>query len=148
MYISKFQNIISVTETNIAITAPTPALIPNTLTIRVNTSSIVSGMVNSDTEILTGSANFNTLAMALIEKSASKTIEADLACLFRLGKRERIPRPIIAPCNSPIPITTEKVIKKFCSASSSIFKVIPTTRKLKMYLGIRVTKLTLTFNAH
>ena len=40
-------------------------------------------MVNSDTEILTGSANFNTLAMALIEKSASKTIEADLACLFR-----------------------------------------------------------------
>ena len=95
-------------------------------------------MVISDTEILTGSANFNTLAMALIEKSASKTIEADLACLFRLGKRERIPRPIIAPCNSPIPITTEKVIKKFCSASSSIFKVIPTGRKLKMYLGIRV----------
>ena len=136
--LANFKNIISVTETNIAITAPTPALIPNTLTIRVNTSSIVSGMVISDTEILTGSANFNTLAMALIEKSASKTIETDRACFFRLGKRERIPRPIIAPCNNPIPITTEKVIKKFCSARSSIFKVTPTNRKLKMYLGIRV----------
>ncbi len=95
-------------------------------------------MVNLDTEILTGSANFNTLDTALTEKSTSKTIETALACLFRLGKRERIPRPIIAPCNSPIPITIEKVIKKFCSASSSIFKVIPTSRKLKMYLGIGV----------
>ena len=87
---------------------------------------------------MTGSANFNTPDIALIEKSASKTIETDRACFFRLGKRERIPRPIIAPCNNPIPITTEKVIKKFCSARSSIFKVTPTNRKLKMYLGIRV----------
>ena len=136
--LANFKNIISVIETNIAITAPTPALIPNTLTISDNTSSIVSGMVNFDTEILTGSANFSIPDMALIEKSANKIIETARACLFRLGKRERMPRPIIAPCNNPIPITTEKVIKKFCSASSSIFKVIPTNRKLKMYLGIGV----------
>ena len=136
--LANFKNIISVIETNIAITAPTPALMPNTLTIKANTSSIVSGIVNLDTDILTGSANFSTPDIALIEKSASKTIETDRACFFRLGKRERIPRPIIAPCNNPIPITTEKVIKKFCSARSSIFKVIPIGRKLKMYLGMRV----------
>ena len=136
--LANFKNIISVIETNIAITAPTPALMPNTLTIKASTSSIVSGIVNLDTDILTGSANFSTPDIALIEKSASKTIETDRACFFRLGKRERIPRPIIAPCNNPIPITTEKVIKKFCSARSSIFKVTPTNRKLKMYLGIRV----------
>ena len=76
--------------------------------------------------------------MALIEKSASKMIETARACLLKLGNRKRMPRPIIAPCNNPIPMTTEKVIKKFCSASSSIFKVNPTNRKLKMYLGIRV----------
>ena len=104
----------------------------------MNASSVVDGIINSDIENLAGSANFTTLNTALIEKSASKTIETDRACFFRLGKRERIPRPIIAPCNNPIPITTENVIKKFCSARSSIFKVIPTNRKLKMYLGIRV----------
>lgn len=126
------------TEINIAITAPIPALIPIRLTIKVNTSSIVTGIVNSDTEILTGSANLNIPDTALIEKSTNKIIETARACLFRLGKRERMPRPIINPCNNPIPITTEKVIKKFCSASSSIFKVIPISRKLKMYLGMRV----------
>ena len=84
---------------------------PNTLTISDNTSSIVSGIVNFDTEILTGSANFSMPDMALIEKRASKIIETARACLFRLGNRERMPRPIIAPCNNPIPITTEKVIK-------------------------------------
>ncbi len=126
------------TEINIAITAPIPALIPIRLTIKVNTSSIVTGIVNSDTEILTGSANLNIPDTALIEKSTNKIIETIRACLFRLGKRERMPRPIINPCNNPIPITTEKVIKKFCSASSSIFKVIPISRKLKMYLGMRV----------
>ena len=126
------------TEINIAITAPIPALIPIRLTIKVNTSSIVTGIVNSDTEILTGSANLNIPDTALIEKSTNKIIETIRACLFRLGKRERMPRPIINPCNNPIPITTEKVIKKFCSASSSIFKVNPISRKLKMYLGMRV----------
>ena len=126
------------TEINIAITAPIPALIPIRLTIKVNTSSIVTGIVNSDTEILTGSANLNIPDTALIEKSTNKIIETVRACLFRLGKRERMPRPIITPCNNPITITTEKVIKKFCSASSSIFKVIPISRKLKMYLGMRV----------
>ena len=119
-------------------TAPTPALIPITLTIKVNISSTVTGIVNSDTEILTGSANFSTPDIALIEKSANKMIETIRACLLKLGNRERIPRPIIPPCSNPIPITTEKVIKKFCSASSNMFKVIPATRKLKMYLGIRV----------
>ncbi len=125
-------------ETNIAITVPTPALIPVTLTTMVNTSSIVTGMVNSDTETLTGSANFSTPDIALIEKSANKMIETVLACLLKLGNLERTPRPIIAPCNKPIPITTKNVIKKFCSASSNIFKSYPTRRKLKMYLGIGV----------
>lgn len=136
--LANFKNIISVIETNIAITAPTPALIPITLTIKVSISSIVSGIINSDAVIFTGSANFSTPDMALIEKSVNKMIETILACLLKLGNRDRIPRPIIPPCNKPIPITTENVIKKFCSASSSIFKVIPTSRKLKMYLGIRV----------
>jgi hypothetical protein len=135
---ANFKNIIRVTEINIAITAPTPALIPNTLTTKINISSIVAGITNSDTETFTGSANFSIPDIALIEKSISKIMETDLACLLRLGKRDRIPRPIITPCNNPIDATTKNVMIKFCSARSSIFKVIPTNRKLKMYLGIEV----------
>jgi len=49
-------------------TAPNPALMPNKLRINENTSSTVVGMVNSAVETFTGSANFRTLAIALIEK--------------------------------------------------------------------------------
>ena len=120
---TNLKNTINVIETNIAITAPTPALIPVKLTIKVNTSSIVAGIVNLDTDTFTGSANLSMPDTAFIEKSVNKMSETTRACLLKLGNRERIPRPIIAPCNNPIPITIEKVIKKFCSASSSIFKV-------------------------
>ena len=109
-------------ETNMPITAVRPALIPNRLRIRNSTSSIVSGTENSDTEILAGSANFSILDTALIEKSVNKIIEAALACFLRLGKRERIPFPIITPCNKPIPTTTANAMAKFCSANSNTFK--------------------------
>ena len=97
--------------TNIAMTAPSPALIPDKFRINENTSSTVVGMVNSAVETFTGSANFRTLAIALIEKSANRIVDAARACFLKLGKRYLIPLPIIAPCNNPIPITTAKVSK-------------------------------------
>ncbi len=120
-------------ETNIPITAVRPALIPNRLRIRNNASSIVSGIENSDTEILAGSANFSILDTALIAKSINKIIEAILACFLRLGKRERIPFPIIMPCNKPIPTTIANAIIKFCSANSSTFKDYSSSIRNKKY---------------
>ena len=123
---ANFKNKISVTEINVAMTVPTPALIPTRLRTNRNASSVVAGIANSDTENLIGSANFNTLNIALMEKTASNEDETIRACLFRLGKRLRTPLPIIAPCNKPIPRTTAKVTKKFCSANSNIFKLLST----------------------
>jgi hypothetical protein len=120
--LANLKNIISVTEINVAITVPTPVFTPIRLKINNNTSSVVAGIVNSDIENLTGSANFSTLSIALMEKSASNKDETICACLFMLGKRLRIPLPNIAPCSKPIPKTTANVIKKFCSAKSNIFK--------------------------
>ena len=81
--------------------------------------------MNSDIENLIGSANFSTLSIALMEKSASNKDETICACLFKLGKRLRIPLPNIAPCSKPIPKTVANVIKKFCSAKSNTFKSYP-----------------------
>tara|TARA_Y100001949_G_scaffold176515_1_gene189997 strand:+ start:2169 stop:2684 length:516 start_codon:yes stop_codon:yes gene_type:complete len=125
---ANFKNTINVIETNMPMTAPNPAFIPSKLRIKDNASSVVTGTVNSVIEILAGSANFSTLVTAFIEKSVSKIIEAVLACLLRLGKRERIPFPIIAPCSKPTRITTENVIRKFFSANSSKSKVYSSTR--------------------
>jgi hypothetical protein len=108
---ANFKNIANVIVTNIAITAPNPALTPNKLRINENTSSIVVGIINSDVENFTGSANFRMPNIVLIEKNANKIIDAARACFLRLGKRDLIPLPIIAPCNNPIPTTTAKVTK-------------------------------------
>jgi len=56
-------------------------------------------------------SDFRTLAIALIEKNANRIVDAARACFLKLGKRDLIPLPIIAPCNNPIPITTAKVSK-------------------------------------
>ena len=119
---ANLKNIISVTEINVAITVPTPVFTPIRLRTNKNASSVVAGIVNSDIENLIGSANFSTLSIALMEKSASNEDETICACLFKLGKRLRMPLPNIAPCSKPIPKTTENVIRKFCSAKSNIFK--------------------------
>ena len=119
---ANLKNIISVTEINVAITVPTPVLMPIRLRTNSKTSSVVVGIVNSDIENLIGSANFSMLSIALLEKSTNNMDETIRACLFRLGKRLRIPLPITAPCSSPIPKTAANVIRKFCSAKSNIFK--------------------------
>ena len=119
---ANLKNIINVTETNVAITVPTPVFTPIRFRINNNASSVVVGIMNSDIENLVGSANFSTLSIALMEKSTSNEDETICACLFMLGKRLRTPLPNIAPCNKPIPKTTANVIKKFCSAKSNIFK--------------------------
>ena len=93
---ANLKNIISVTEIKVAITVPTPVLIPMRLRINKNASSVVAGIENSDIENLIGSANFSALSIALMEKSTSNEDETIRACLFRLGKRLRIPLPIIA----------------------------------------------------
>ena len=131
---ANLKNIISVTEINVAITVPTPVLMPIRLRTNKNTSSVVAGIKNSDTENLIGSANFSTLSIALTEKSTSNEDETICACLFRLGKRLRTPLPIIAPCSKPIPKTAANAIKKFCSAISNIFKSYPRQYKIKIQL--------------
>ena len=136
---ANLKNIISVTEIKVAITVPTPVLIPMRLRINKNTSSVVAGIENSDIENLIGSANFSALSIALMEKSTSNEDETIRACLFRLGKRLRIPLPIIAPCSKPIPKTAANVIKKFCSAKSNIFKSYPLQYKIKIQLILVIT---------
>ena len=126
---ANLKKIISVIETNVAITVPTPVLMPIRFRISTNASSVVVGIINSDIENLVGSANFSTLNIALIEKSASSDNEAALACFLKLGKRFLIPLPNIAPCNNPIPKTITNVIKKFCSAKSSILKSYQLNKK-------------------
>jgi len=129
---ANLKNIFNVTEIKVAITVPTPVLMPIRLRTNKNTSSVVDGIENSDTENLIGSANFSTPSIALMEKSTSNEDETICACLFRLGKRLRIPLPIIAPCSKPIPKTAANVIKKFCSANSNIFKPYSLQYKIKM----------------
>ena len=94
---ANLKKIISVMETNVAMTVPIPALIPTKLRMNKNASSYVVGIENSDIETLTGSANLSTPNIALIEKSTSNEDETTCACLFKLGKRLRIPLPNIAP---------------------------------------------------
>ena len=136
---ANLKNIISVTEINVAITVPTPVFTPIRLRTNKNASSVVAGIVNSDIENLIGSANFSTLSIALMEKSASNEDETICACLFMLGKRLRMPLPNIAPCSKPIPKTTENVIRKFCSANSNIFKSYPLWYAIKIQLILEVT---------
>ena len=136
---ANLKNIISVTEIKVAITVPTPVLMPMRLRTNNNASSVVDGIKNSDAENLIGSANFSTLNIALIEKSTSNDDDTICACLFRLGKRLRIPLPIIAPCSKPIPKTAANVIKKFCSAKSNIFKSYSLQYKIKIQLILVIT---------
>jgi len=112
---------------------------PIRLRINKNASSVVAGIENSDIENLIGSANFSALSIALMEKSTSNEDETIRACLFRLGKRLRIPLPIIAPCSKPIPKTVANVIKKFCSAKSNIFKSYSLQYKIKIQLILVIT---------
>jgi hypothetical protein len=51
------------------------------------------------------------LDIALTKNNTSKILETIRACFLKLGKRERIPLPKIAPCSKPIPITIPKVIR-------------------------------------
>jgi len=136
---ANLKNIISVTEINVAITVPTPVFTPIRLRTNKNASSVVAGIVNSDIENLIGSANFSTLSITLMEKSASNEDETICACLFKRGKRLRMPLPNIAPCSKPIPKTTENVIRKFCSAKSNIFKSYPLWYAIKIQLILEVT---------
>ena len=132
--LANLKKIINVIETKVAITAPTPVFMPMKSRTKINASSTVVGIMNSDIESLSGSANFSTLNTELTEKSANNDSEAILACLRKLGKRFLIPLPSIAPCNRPIPRTIPNVIKKFCSAKSSMLKSYQLDKK---YTNIR-----------
>ena len=102
---------IRTTVMKIPITVHNPAFIPNKLITSENISSGDVGMTNVDNVTLVGSANFSMLDIALTKNNTSKILETIRACFLKLGKRERIPLPKIAPCNKPIPITTPKVIR-------------------------------------
>ena len=108
---ANFKNIIRTTVMNMPITVHNPAFIPNKLITSENISSGDVGMANVDNVTLAGSANFSMLDIALTKNNTSKILETIRACFLKLGKRERIPLPKIAPCNKPIPKTTTKVIR-------------------------------------
>ena len=108
---ANFKNMIRITVMNVPITVHNPASIPNKLITSENISSGDVGITNVDNVTLDGSANFSMLDIALTKNNTSKTLETIRACFLKLGKRERIPLPKIAPCNKPIPITTPKVIR-------------------------------------
>ena len=95
----------------VPITVHNPASIPNMLITSENISSGDVGITNVDNVTLAGSANFSMLDIALTKNNTNKTLETIRACFLKLGKRERIPLPKIAPCNKPIPITIPKVIR-------------------------------------
>ena len=137
--LANFKNIINVIEINVAITVPTPAFTPIRSRINDNASSVVVGIKNSDIDNLIGSENFSMPNIELIKKSVNSSDETIRACLFRLGKRLRIPLPIIAPCSKPIPKTAANVIKKFCSAKSNIFKSYSLQYKIKIQLILVIT---------
>ena len=108
---ANFKNIIRTTVMKVPITVHNPASIPNKLITSENISSGDVGITNVDNVTLDGSANFSILDIALTKNNTSKILETIRACFLKLGKRERIPLPKIAPCNKPIPITTPKVIR-------------------------------------
>ena len=108
---ANFKNMIRITVMNVPITVHNPASIPNKLITSENISSGDVGITNVDNVTLDGSANFSILDIALTKNNTSKILETIRACFLKLGKRERIPLPKIAPCNKPIPITTPKVIR-------------------------------------
>ena len=108
---ANFKKIIRMTVMNVPITVHNPASIPNKLITSENISSGDVGITNVDNVTLDGSANFSILDIALTKNNTSKILETIRACFLKLGKRERIPLPKIAPCNKPIPITTPKVIR-------------------------------------
>ena len=95
----------------VPITVHNPAFTPNRLITSENISSGDVGITNVDNVTLAGSANFSMLDISLTKNNINKTLETIRACFLKLGKRERIPLPKIAPCNKPIPITIPKVIR-------------------------------------
>ena len=108
---ANFKNIMRTTVMKVPITVHNPASIPNRLITSKNISSGDVGIINVDNVTLDGSANFSMLDIALTKNNTNKTLETIRACFLKLGKRERIPLPKIAPCNKPIPITIPKVIR-------------------------------------
>ena len=91
---ANLKNTISVIEMNVAITVPTPVLIPIRLRSNKNASSVVTGIENSEIENLIGSANFSTLNIALIEKSTSNEDETICACFLSLENDYEHPSPL------------------------------------------------------
>jgi len=122
--LANLKNKIKLIEIKRIITAPNPAFNPKIFIKTSNPSSTVEGIVNSETEILSGIANLITLAAALKENIVKITIDTALACLFMLGKRFLIPLPKIAPCIKPIPMLIPNEITKFSSAIDSRSKVL------------------------
>ena len=108
---ANFKNIMITTVMKVPITVHNPAFIPNRFITSENISSGDVGITNVDNVTLAGSANFSMLDIPLTKNNINKTLETIRACFLKLGKRERIPLPKIAPCNKPIPITIPKVIR-------------------------------------
>ena len=100
---ANLKNIISVTEINVAITVPTPVLIPIRLRTNKNTSSVVDGIENSDTENLIGSANFSTPSIALMEKVLVMRTKQFVHAFLGLESDYEYLYPLLRPAVSQFP---------------------------------------------
>ena len=70
-------------------------------------------MVISDTEILTGSANFNTLAMALIEKVLVKQLKQILRAFLDLESGNEYHAPLLLLATVQFQSLQKKLSKNF-----------------------------------
>ena len=94
---------------NIPVTATNPAFNPSTSISNRNTSSRVSGSMNSVNSTLGGSTNFEIFPAALIENNIKMIMDTPFAYFFNLGNFFRIPRAKIAPWSKPTENTTTNV---------------------------------------
>ena len=98
-----------VIEMNIPVIVIIPAFKPNISISNKNAPSGVSGIINSVNSTFDGSANFETLPAALIEKSIRRITDTVFAYFFNLGNFFRIPRARIEPGSRPIANTIANV---------------------------------------
>jgi hypothetical protein len=93
--------VIMVTE--IARTAKNPVLTPKIRKIIDANSGKLAPEGIDEKSIFSGDANRGTLKIAFARNNTNKETETFFTLFCNLGKRSKMARPKIIPCNSPIP---------------------------------------------
>lgn len=98
--------------TDIANTAKNPVLIPSIRKIIDAASPVLVAWEIDEKSIFSGDAKRGTLKMAFARNIINKEIETFFTLFCNLGKRTRIARPKIIPCNNPIAKAPEIAIRE------------------------------------